>query len=308
MNVVVITLTLLAIFNLWQPNFLSSLSFSKIFLTEPIPGKVNQNGIISLKRPQLITTSSPSIKAAAAGVYDTSSHTRLWSNQDTEVRSIASLTKLMSALVFLDHNPGWEKIQKIEASDEREGGKANLFLGEELTTNDIFQTALIASDNTAITALVRSTGLSEAEFVIEMNTKAELYRFKNTTFVEPTGLDKANQSTVKEVAILAEKAFARTEIKTALLRNSYDFTTLTGREKHITSTNDLLRLPPIPSIAILAGKTGHLTEAGFCFVGWFEKNGHEIITVVLGTDDTAARFTETEKLVAWAYSSYHWTN
>ncbi len=308
MNVVIITLTMLAIFNLWQPNFLSSLSLSKTFLTEPIPGKVNQNGTITLKRPQLVTTSLPEIKAAAAGVYDSSSHTRLWSNQDDEIRSIASLTKLMSALVFLDHNPGWEKVQKIQASDEREGSKANLFLGEELTTNDLFQTALIASDNTAISALVRSTGLSEAEFVTEMNKKALTYRLKNTTFVEPTGLNKANQSTVKEVAKLAEKAFARSEIKSTLLRNSYDFTTLDGRDKHIVSTNDLLRLPSIPSTTILAGKTGHLIEAGFCFVGWFEKNGHEIITVVLGTDDTAARFTETEKLVAWAYSSYHWTN
>ncbi|HRH33048.1 MAG TPA: serine hydrolase [bacterium] len=306
MSAVFISVLIVLVYGLWQPTFFTSWSISNFFLHTPTPGKVNAVGVFSQDKPSKISSSSPEVDSLASGVYDVSSHLRLWSKNDDEVRSIASLTKLMSALVFLEHRPEWNDIQKIEVSDNREGNKANLFLGEQLTTDQLFQTALIASDNTAIIALVRSTGLSEKDFVTEMNKKASQYRLKKTVFVEPTGLDKENQSTVREVAKLAEIAFAKPEIKNALTKNSFEYTTITGREKKIVSTNDLLRLPSIHGTSLLAGKTGHLPEAGYCFVGWFENNGHEIITVVLGAPDTAARFTESAKLAAWSFKAFQW--
>lgn len=308
MSAVFISVLIVVVYGLWQPTFFSSWSVNNFFLNTPITGQVNTVGVFPRDKPSKVDSTSPEVDAVASGAYDASSHLRLWAKNDDEVRSIASLTKLMSALVFLEHRPDWDEIQKIQASDNREGNKANLFLGEELTTDQLFQTALIASDNSAIMALVRSTGLTEEVFVAEMNKKAVEYRLKKTVFVEPTGLDKDNQSTVREVAKLAEIAFAKPEIKKALIKNSFEYTTVTGREKKIVSTNDLLRLPSILGIDLLAGKTGHLPEAGYCFVGWFENNGHEIITVVLGAPDTAARFTESAKLAAWSFKAFHWKN
>ena len=83
-------------------------------------------------------------------------------------------------------------------------------------------------------------------------------------------------------------------------------TTEGGRSVAVVTTDNLLKAPVSQDIHLLAGKTGYLPEAGYCFVGWFEQDGHEIITVVLGASDEDSRFTETKKLALWAYRTHTW--
>ena len=115
----------------------------------------------------------PAVEFAAAGqncvALDAVSSKIFFEKNAGEPRSIASITKLMTALVFLEHNPGWESVYKIKAEDKREGGKIYLFTGESVKVKDLFYSSLIASDNVATIALVKSTGMSEEEFVKIMN-------------------------------------------------------------------------------------------------------------------------------------------
>jgi D-alanyl-D-alanine carboxypeptidase len=303
---VIIALSILLIFGFWQPEFLSSVSAKQTMLSDLNSGAASEIKTTVRIKPFKNQSSDPEIMAQAAGVYDASSRFKLWSKNDDSIRPIASITKLMTALVFLEHNPGWDTTVEISSADNRVGSKAYLFLGDRLSVQNLFRTALVASDNTAITTLARSTGLSQEEFVTEMNQKADVLRLKSTHFVEPTGLDSNNQSTVKDIARLALVAFENSDIKQALQFPRYKFETENGKEVTVISTNELLDNTTSEEPRLLAGKTGHLPEAGYCFVGWFENEGHTIVSVILGAPEADDRFIETQKLVKWAYNAYSW--
>jgi D-alanyl-D-alanine carboxypeptidase len=220
---------------------------------------------------------------------------------------IASITKLMTALVFLDYNPDWDTVYKMKKEDRREGGRIYLFTGDEVTVKDLFYLSLVASDNTAAIGLDNSTGLSEEEFVLKMNLKAVDLGLTRTSFVDPVGLSDGNNSCAVEVAELTKAALANEEIKKATLTKDYSFLTLGGRRKVVSSTDYLLEDLPYDGIKIMGGKTGATEAAGNCFVGKFTDGaGHEIISVVLGADNYKARFTETKSLIKWVYDNYEW--
>lgn len=221
--------------------------------------------------------------------------------------SIASITKLMTALVFLDTDPDWEEIYKISVYDKREGGIMYLFTGDEVKIKDLFYSSLVASDNVATVALVHSTGLSESDFVAKMNERAKAMGLENTIFFDSTGLHNGNVSTAKEVAILAKEAFSKKEIRDATITKEYTFTTLGGRQKKIYSTDYLLDVFPNNGIRIMGGKTGYNNSAGYCFAGKFvDGKGNEIITVVLGGEEKNTRFEQTYHLANWVYKNYNW--
>jgi len=210
----------------------------------------------------------------------------LFLNRSDEIQPIASITKLMTALVFLENNPGWDTVYKISPEDNIVGGKVNLFLGEIINLKDLFYTSLIASDNGATIALVHATGLSEEEFVVKMNIKAGKLGLENTKFSDPIGLSPENISTAREVALLAKEAFEKKEIREATAKKDYSFETINGREKYIESTDDLLFKNTSDSLEILGGKTGFIEEAGYCYVGYMRSpNGNTVISVVLGSED-----------------------
>jgi len=234
-------------------------------------------------------------------------HLFLFAKRADEAQPIASITKLMTALVFLEHNPGWDKVYKISADDHVEGGRLNLFLGDEVKVKDLFYTSLVASDNGATLALVHSTGLGEENFVTEMNKKAKQLGLTKTSFVDPIGLSDNNVSTAREVAFLAQAALNQTEIREATTRRSYEFKTALGRDKKVESTDYLLFDDGQDSLQVLGGKTGYTDKAGYCFVGRLkEADGREVISVVLGSRGKNERFQESRNLANWVFNSYNW--
>ena len=247
------------------------------------------------------------LKADKGAALVTGGHLFLFSQRADETQPIASITKLMTALVFLDHNPGWDKIYKIVADDHVEGGRLNLFLGDEVKVKDLFYTSLVASDNGATLALVHSTGLNEADFVSEMNQKAKKLGLAKTSFVDPIGLSDSNVSTAREVAFLAQAALDRAEIREATTRPSYEFKTLLGRQKKVESTDYLLFDSRQGSLQVLGGKTGYTDKAGYCFVGRLkDASGREVISVILGSSGKNERFQESRNLANWVFNSYNW--
>ena len=223
----------------------------------------------------------------------------------SEQQPIASITKLMTALVFLETKPTWESGYEITRADMIEGGRLNFFPGDTVNLRDLFLTSLVASDNGATMALVHATGLSEEEFVARMNEKAKDLRLENTSFADPIGLSVSNVSTAREVAELAQAALARTEISEAVTMPEYRLTTLEGKEVFIESTDHLLFDTAPGELEALGGKTGYTDAAGYCFVGRFRSpTGQEFIAAILNSAGKNERFRESKTITRWVLDNY----
>jgi len=248
-------------------------------------------------------SSDPTLDVAAesAILIDTKSGDRLFEQNADKQHSIASISKLMAALVYVDNNPGWETVYTFRVTDQRTGAKANVYPGERITARDLFYDALVASDNAAIIALVNITGLTEEQFVDKMNQRAVSMGLKETVFNDPTGLSSGNVSTAAEVSVFARQAFLQPDIRQAVLTNRYELNLIPEGKRRISNTDDLLD-GDLGEIEIVGGKTGYVEKAGYCFVGNFTKNNHEVISVVLGAPTIKARFIETSKILNWYFN------
>jgi serine-type D-Ala-D-Ala endopeptidase (penicillin-binding protein 7) len=247
------------------------------------------------------------ITAKSAIAVDVKSSKILYKKNNQEILPIASITKLMTGLVFLEHNPGWQNTITILDSDHRNGGTSYLKTGETLTLKDLFATALIVSDNEAAVALARSTGKSEFDFVAAMNKKASELGLKNSKFVEPTGLDAGNSSTAEDVAKLLNFALQNQAIKEMTSLADYEFKIQNkdkDRQVKLKNTDLLLK----GYLDVLGGKTGSLLEAGYCLAIKIKgDSGQEIIIAVLDSQTNLDRFQDVKAISDWVYTNYKWS-
>jgi len=241
-----------------------------------------------------------SLSADKAGVFSEAQRTFLYTKNIDEAQPIASITKLMTAIIFLEAEPDLNKIYKITDDDRVEGGRINLFLGDELKLRDLFYTSLIASDNGATLALVHALGLEEDDFVLRMNAKAQELNLLNTNFKDPIGLSEENVSTAREVVLLFKEARKNQVIREAMLLPEYRYQTIKGREKIIESTDGYLLTDENFDLISLGGKTGYINEAGYCFVGEFkDEYGQGYVVSVLNSANKNSRFLESQNLLKW---------
>jgi D-alanyl-D-alanine carboxypeptidase len=246
--------------------------------------------------------------AKSAIVMDEETGVVLFKKDVEEKLSIASLTKLMTALVFLDGNPDWDKKIELLKEDEEEGGIFYARAGEEVQVKDLFNMMLVGSVNNAATALARSTGMSREDFVEKMNEKAQELRLKNTFFTDPSGLGPTNVSTAHDVAILISRALENDKIRETVVKKRYVFSPQNIKKTYyVKNTDELLWgfLNENP-YQIIGGKTGYLDEAKYCLAIEVENNNHKIIVVVLGSNEIEGRFQEAKGLVVWTFENYKW--
>lgn len=257
-------------------------------------------------REQLSNTGQPGLNANSAVSIDAQTGEILFQKDATTQRSMASLTKMMTALVFLEHNPGWQKEVTMAGSDNVGGATADLRAGEIVSVRDLFATMLVGSRNNAVMALVRASGLSTGQFVAAMNEKATQLGLTQTHFEEPTGLNAGNMTSALDYARLSQKALQKSEIRWFSSLPMYGFSTRnTHRALAVNNTNKMVR-GARPSIG---GKTGFTYEAGYCLMTWLrEEPGRsgEIISVVLGDPNYAGIFSDTERLSDWVFDAYRW--
>jgi len=282
------------------------LTVSKDDLTQEI---IAPNKLIQPKTPikKDVYMAPPDITANSAVAFDLNSRKILYEKNGDVISSIASITKLMTALVVLEQKPDFTKEYVIDKEDRREGGRIFLFWGDRVTIDDLLHASLVGSGNTETIALVHSLGMTEADFVSKMNAKAAQLGLRKTTFADPVGLSPQNTSTAYELIEIAAAAFAQPKIQKAVLSDSYTLTTKQGKTRLIESTDNLLKTEK--DYQILGGKTGYLGSAGFCFVGKFQNKDlqNDIISVILGSSGVDLRFSETEQLVNWVYENYVWS-
>lgn len=223
-------------------------------------------------------------------------------------RPLASITKLMTALVVLDEGVSLDEVVEISPDDARPGGIPYVISGERISVRDLLHISLISSANGATVALSRSTGLSAEEFASRMNELGARIGLRSSSFVEPTGLDPANTASARDVAMLIRHALQVDPIGDIVLMDSYAFTAETGLHHRVASTDALLngRISE-PPYSFLGGKTGYLVEAGYCFGAAAEDGeGNRVIAVALGAPSKKARFSEVSALLLWSFDAYSW--
>ncbi len=244
----------------------------------------------------------------SAIVVDWRSGAVLFEKNADAPQSIASISKLMSALVVLSRGPRWDDKLEITSGDVRGGNIPMIIPGEEVSVTDLFNLSLVASDNDATAALARSTGLTETEFVQEMNRQAAALGMTGASFVDPTGLDPRNQATARDVALLVKRAMSDPDIGRVVKQHEYSFSVAGGPARRAVSTDQLLGsfLTKQP-YEFLGGKTGYLEEAGYCFGAAAQNgDGNRVVAVVLGAPAKEDRFREVKSLIHWAFESHDW--
>ncbi|MBP9827644.1 D-alanyl-D-alanine carboxypeptidase [Patescibacteria group bacterium] len=245
------------------------------------------------------------IGADAAVVIDARSGALLYAKGPEEVRSIGSITKAMTALVYLEAAPDLEEMVVIRNEDILFGGRIYLQTNDALRARDVLAAAMIGSDNSASKALINLSGLSEEDFISRMNTKAKELGMITTTFVDPSGLSANNTSSARDIALLLAEVAKHEDLTSLMTRSEITIRQASGFAATITSTNTLLTTLP-DGYEITAGKTGFLPQAGYCFMAAFEHEGNDVYVVVLGSDEIDGRFADAQSLALWTYQTFAW--
>jgi D-alanyl-D-alanine carboxypeptidase len=295
------------IFGLILNNFLAPIDRSDPLVVSMLVEKrlilnVDSSELLPLRLKNL----SLGVKTTAKSfvVIDVATDKILLEKNSNEQLPIASLTKLMTALVFWDTNPNLDQVVTIREEDDRAPAKIKVFPGDEIAVADLYYSALVGSTNNAMAALVRSTGLGEQEFVARMNKKAAELGLNNTIFIEPTGLNSNNLSTTEDIVRLLAEAFKNKKIEEALKLDHYEFGLRNRRSKQIVwNTNELLN----SYLSISGGKTGYIKEAGYNLAVKIKgEKGQEIIIALLGCASSFDRFKEAKGLATWTFENYRW--
>jgi D-alanyl-D-alanine endopeptidase (penicillin-binding protein 7) len=158
---------------------------------------------------------------------------------------------------------------------------------------------LVGSANNCAKALARSTGLTRAEFVAEMNLKAKQFGLTHTKFTDPSGLDVGNITTAEDYLKLTDQAMKQLDIKKATTTKVYSFKMINTKNPHTIKNTNALNTS---ALTLITGKTGYLDEAGYCLMTRAKsKTGTEVTAIVLGSGSKTQSFKEVESLIKWGF-------
>jgi serine-type D-Ala-D-Ala endopeptidase (penicillin-binding protein 7) len=259
--------------------------------------------------PRKTDVAADSVETAAqsVAVFDAASGALLYAEEPDVVRSIGSISKLMTAMVFLDTQPDLNGWVTVTDDDYVGGGRVYLAYNDPVRLGDVLTASLVGSDNTATEVLVRFSGFTREDFITRMNSKAQELGLLSTSFADPSGLSAFNQSTARELAVLLAHAVDYDEITSRTTLRTATVTQSSGSSVNISSTNELLSSSFLDSgFDLLVGKTGYIPQAGYCFAGAFVHDGHRIYTTVLGSDSKEDRFVDAANVTDWVTKVYTW--
>src|SRR5687767_11497338 len=237
------------------------------------------------------------LKSGVALVLDQDTDEVLFSKNSQAVLPIASLTKLMTALVVTEAGQPLDEVLTVTQDDvdtEKHSG-SRLRVGTQLTRGEMLHLALMSSENRAANALGRHYPGGADAFVTAMNLKAAELGMADTKYVEPTGLSSRNQSSARDLATLVKAAHAHQIIRD--LSTSPEHQVAVGkRQLQFRNTNLLVRNP---TWDIGLQKTGYISEAGRCLVMQAEVAGRKLIMVFLDSTGKLSRIGDAERVRKW---------
>lgn len=243
----------------------------------------------------------PGVSSRAVIVQDAAGKAMMYEKNPDTLLMPASITKVMTALVAIDHWTDLETIITVKNEDRAIGQTIELQKGEQITLQNILYGLLVHSGNDAALAVADNFPGGYSAFVAAMNAKAKELHLDHTTFKNPSGVEQyGHTTTARDIAVLASIAMSNPLIAEIVQIQSITVTDVTGIIVHkLETTNELLGV--IPGLKGL--KTGWTTNSGECFVSYIDRDGKKIIVVVLGSLD---RFGDTAVLVDWAYTHHNW--
>lgn len=239
------------------------------------------------------------LKSAAVVVQDQSSGEVLFEKNSDAVLPIASITKLMTAMVLLDAQLALDETLTIghEDVDTLKGTRSRLKVGAHLTREDMLLLALMASENRAASALSRHYPGGAAAFIEAMNSKAAAIGLKDTRFSDPTGLTAANVSSARDLTKLVAAASHYPLIR-ELSTTSERTLLVDGRPISFRNTNTLVR-SPASGWEIAVSKTGYIREAGKCLVMQAWLNNRPVVIVLLDSWGRLTRIGDANRIKRW---------
>ena len=246
---------------------------------------------------RLTTPSSQAaaLRSSVAYVQDVATSTVLFSKNEDTVRPIASISKLMTALVVVDANLPMDEMLDVtdDDIDRLRHASSRLPVGSRLSRADMLHVALMSSENRAAHALGRYYPGGMPAFVRAMNEKARELGMLDTHFVEPTGLSSENVSSPRDLVRLLRAASQRPLIHRYTTDTEYDTEMRKGRTQTFRNTNALVRNADWD---IKVSKTGYINEAGECLVTLARINGRHLAIVLLDSQGKYSRVADAVRI------------
>jgi D-alanyl-D-alanine endopeptidase (penicillin-binding protein 7) len=243
----------------------------------------------------------PTLKSSAAFVLDPSDGRIVYSKNITAVQPIASITKLMTAMVVLDSNLELAELVEIseEDVDSLKHTRSRLQVGTLLTRDDLLRLALMASENRAAAALARAYPGGFGAFVRAMNRKADELEMHRTRFVDSTGLSSENVSTAEDLAKMVTAAYRYPIIQHYTTLTDHAVALNSGRMLSYYNSNGLVR---DVQWQIDVSKTGYISEAGRCLVMQARIAAKPFVIVLLDSWGRYTRIADANRVKKWLES------
>ena len=237
------------------------------------------------------------LKSSVALVVDQDTDQVLFSKNSQAVLPIASITKLMTAMVVTETGLDPHEVITVTEDDvdTEKGSRSKLRVGTQLTRSEMLHLALMASENRAAHALGRAYPGGLEAFVATMNATAQRLGMSDTHYVEPTGLSSRNRSSARDLTLLVRAAYAYPTIRELSTTPEAAFA-LGSRTLQFRNTNGLVRNPEWD---IGLQKTGYISEAGRCLVMQAELAGRKLIMVLLDSAGKYTRIADAERIRRW---------
>jgi D-alanyl-D-alanine carboxypeptidase (penicillin-binding protein 5/6) len=291
---------------------------------QPAPAEINAEKLTRAPREDL--NAPPLTTCKAWAIADAKTGKLLWGHNETDKRDIASTTKMMTAYIVCQLAKDDPKILNetltfSETADKTPGSTADVRAGEKVTVGELLYGLMLPSGNDAATAFAEhfsrrvgpgseasagppsgaNNGGTTKGFITEMNRQASLLNMTDTHYENPHGLNApGHQSSARDLVKLAHAAMQNPIFRNYVNTRQHG-TTVTGEggyERNIIwkNTNKLLTIDGYSGV-----KTGTTTPAGACLVSWGERDGRELIVVILGATHTDSRYIDARNLFRWAW-------
>jgi len=244
----------------------------------------------------------PAFESNAVLVVDFSDGQTLYAKNPQSVTPIASITKLMTAMVVLDAALPLDEELNIEIADFDflKFTHSRLGMGSRLARRELLRRALMSSENRAAAALSRAYPGGRQEFTAAMNRKAAELGMSNTHFVDSTGLSSANVSCAQDLVKMVHAAYRYSLIREFTTTSAHQVETLAGHRVQFGNTNALVRSP---AWNIGLSKTGYIRQAGRCLVMQARIAARPVIIVLLDSSGKQTRLADANRVKTWLESS-----
>lgn len=256
-------------------------------------------GLFSATAPAHAQSGSSAVTAAlraeVALVFDLENGTRLYEKNSDELRPIASITKLMTALVVMDSRQPMDEVLTITTDDvdRMRYSRSRLAVGTRLTRGEMLHLSLMSSENRAANALGRHYPGGLPAFVRAMNDKARELGMRHTRFIEPTGLSSDNVATSHDLVKLLRATDRHPMIRHYATDDTEVFNVGRGRQLTYNNTNRLVKRDDWD---IRVSKTGFINEAGQCLVMLTRIDNRDLAIVLLNADGRSSRLGDANRL------------